>query len=132
MSRFVLPSRMKIRHKFFTISLNLTIQSEAGEDLFEVKCSSFRLRKTVFIYSSGKERDLLLCVSPVWGLTGDVMVSRPDEEIVGVLQRAGEGKGVIWMAVDFRVVSCRSFATARPRFRTRSPLLGKKRAVAGG
>lgn len=86
-SDFILPSSVVIRHKFLTASPNLTIYSEKKEKLFKIECPVLKMRKTVYIFKAGKKEDLVLIMTPVGGLSPDIMISLPGNEILGVLKR---------------------------------------------
>jgi len=96
----VLPPKMHIRHRFLTASSILLLGDLQGRDLFESSCPSLRLKRRAIVSTVGSEQRDLLLLEPVWGLSGDIMISLSDEEILGVLQRVNEPDGTRWVMVD--------------------------------
>jgi len=83
----VLPTHMEILHKFLTVSLHLTIVSGTQKPLFEIECPSLRIKKSAYIYFADSEREMLCWMCPVWGMKWNIMVSLPDDKILGVIRR---------------------------------------------
>ncbi len=104
----LLPEYLEMRHKFLTLSPKLSIQNDDMVDLYRIECPSLRLNKHAFIFRSGGE--LVLHVSPVAGLTRDLKVSMPDNEIVGVVQRETNEKTGRSMCTAVSAAGEREFA----------------------
>ena len=95
-SDLVLPSSIFIRHKFVTVSVFLTLSDERGDPLYEIHCPSLRMKKTAYIYRPGDKRELMLWLTPVWGLKWNIMISLPNDEIIGVCQRVLDAETKRW------------------------------------
>jgi len=104
MSVSILPADMEISHAFFTISQHLTIKSGPKEKLYEVRYPSLRLKKKAYVLSAGESEELVVWLAPVWGVNWNIMVSLPDDQILGVLQKEKESKTglAVWVARDYR------------------------------
>jgi hypothetical protein len=113
MTDVTVPTHLEIRHKFATISVNLTMRSKNGVKLFGVRCPSLRLKKRAEIWTLNGKPEMALWMCPVWGMSWNVQVNRPTDEILGVVQREkNEQTGATeWVAMD-------AFGNAKLQVRT--------------
>jgi hypothetical protein len=82
-----LPAEMKIRHRFLTVTLNLMIRGREGGNLFLIETLPFRLKRRVNIWKLEDRKIPVVWMAPIGGLTDDVMISGPDDAILGVMKR---------------------------------------------
>jgi hypothetical protein len=127
----LLPGELEIRHKFVTVSVQLMFRSGSGEKLFRVYCPSLRLQRCAYLYAVREKEELLLWMSPVWGLTWNVQINLPNDEILGVLRKErSETTGrVEWVAIDAngeKMLTVRPEGTVLHRLRKRLTLFSKQ------
>jgi len=117
-----LPASLEIRHRFLTASVGLTVRTPGGPPLFEVRCPALRLRRSAQVWAAGREPELLFWMAPVWGLSWNVQLNQPNDDILGVLQREKDDAtgGTQWVAIDGRgnrVLAVRPGLTSLQRLR---------------
>jgi len=94
---------MWIHHKFFAASTSLTAYSKRRRDkLFNIECPTLRMRRIVYVFNSGIKEDLVLFLTPVGGLSQDIMINVSDTELLGVLKKEMDFKSgrSSWKAYD--------------------------------